>query len=39
MSLEKQTSCISYCNWSTGIGIKWNTSTQLSILSSSISTV
>jgi len=21
MSFEKQTSCISYCNWSTGIGI------------------
>jgi len=23
MSLKKQTSCIIYCNWSTGIGI-WN---------------
>ena len=39
MSLKKQTSCIGYCNWSTGIGMKWNTSTDLSILSSSISTV
>jgi len=39
MSLKKQTSCISYCNWSTGIGMKWNTSTDLSVLSSSISTV
>jgi len=28
MSFKKQTSCISYCNWSTGIGI-WNETPQL----------
>ena len=32
MSLNTNYStCISYCNWSTGIGMKWNTSTDLSI--------
>ena len=39
MAVKKQTSCISYCNWSTGIVMKWNTSYDSSILSSSISTV
>jgi len=28
MSIKKQISCISYCNWSTGIGI-WNETPQL----------
>ena len=28
MSLKKQASCISYCNWSFGIGV-WNETPQL----------